>query len=270
MIKFKNLRFYLIAAILILVGLIALFNKVFAAGLIIIGIGILVFSVWEFFLKEKEAKMDMLIKEIERINSENKSLKKEMVELSNRKLNISDVNDILELGLIEVNTNFKRTVTENLQVGDKTVQFIGVLHVDFIAKYGVDFRKLKYRIDEEHREISIANANPRFLSFSKRNCVWEIAEILEYNEPFFGGKHWKTNTKLDKMANDIKEEMRIKTERETENGPKELDWVIVPLRKHVETALELIFGVKGYRIRLTELDSGNYKSIKELTDNGTS
>ena len=69
------------------------------------------------------------------------------------------------------------------------------------------------------------------------------------------------------MANQIKEEIRMKTERETENGPRELDWITKPLRKHVETALELILGTRGYTIRLTELDSGSYKPIQEYSTN---
>ena len=265
MFKFKSLRFYLITGLLLAIGLILLFNKIVAAGLIIIGIAAFIFLLWELFLKEKEEQIDSLNKEIQRIKSENSSLKEDIVELSNRKLNISEVNSILDLGLIEVDTNFKRTVNRELQEGDKNVQFIGVLHVDFIAKYGVDFRKLLFKIDEVRREICIANANPQFLSFSKRNCIWEIAEILEYNIPFFGTNHWKTNPKLDKLANQIKEEIRLKTERETENGPSELDWIIRPLRKHVETAIELIIGVKGYNVRFTELDGDNYRPMAEYT-----
>lgn len=265
MFKFKSLRFYLITGLLLAIGLILLFNKIVAAGLIIIGIAAFIFLLWELFLKEKEEQIDSLNKEIQRIKSENSSLKEDIVELSNRKLNISEVNSILDLGLIEVDTNFKRTVNRELQEGDKNVQFIGVLHVDFIAKYGVDFRKLLFKIDEVRREICIANANPQFLSFSKRNCIWEIAEILEYNTPFFGSNHWKTNPKLDKLANQIKEEIRMKTERETENGPSELGWIIRPLRKHVETAIALIIGIKGYSIRFTELDSDNYKPMAEFS-----
>lgn len=263
MLKFKNLKFYLIAGLVILIGIILLFNKAVVMGLVAFGTGLVIFSMWEFFLKEKENRIDLLTKEIQRIKNENQSLKQDIDELSNRKLNITEVNEILDLGLIEVDTCFKRTVNRSFEVDHKNVQFIGVLNVDFIAKYGVDFRKLRYRVDEERHEISIANADPQFLSFSKRNCEWEIAEILEFNEPFFGGNHWKTNPKLDKLANQIKEEIRIKTERETENGPKELDWVIRPLRKHVETALELILGTRGYKIRLTELDNGNYKPLSD-------
>ncbi len=263
MLKFKNIKFYLIAGLIALVGLVLLFNEAIIPGLVILGIGGVIFSMWEFFMKEKENKIDGLTQEIQKMKIENQSLKQEIDELSGRRLNITEVNEILDLGLIEVDTNFKRTVNKNFEVSGKNIQFIGVLHVDFVAKYGVDFRKLKYRIDEEKREISIANANPQFLSFSKRNCEWEIAEILEYNEPFFGGNHWKTNHRLDKLASQIKEEIRVKTERETENGPQELEWVIRPLRKHVETALEVILGMRGFKIRLTELDSGDYKPLRD-------
>jgi len=257
----RRYRFYLIAGIALVAGVVLLLNKVLVAGLVIVGIGVLVFALWEFLLKQKESEIDLLNSEIQRMKSENQSLKQDVDELSNRKLNITEVHEIMDLGLIEVDTSFKRTVNKSFRVDDKHVQFIGVLNVDFVAKYGVDIRKLKYKIDEERQEISIANADPQFLSFSKRNCTWEIAEILEYNKPFFRAKRWNTNPKLDKLAAQIKEEIRMNTEKETENGPAELNWVLWPLRRHVEMALELILGTKGYKIRLTELDSGDYKPL---------
>ncbi len=263
--KFRDLKFYVVVVLVVLSAILLLFNKAVVTGLIVLGTGVILVSFWELFLKEKENKIDQLSREIQLMKEENQNLKQTVDELSNRRLNITEVNEILDLGLIEVDTSFKRTVNKALKEGDRNVQFIGVLRVDFTAKYGIDFRKLKYRIDEERHEISIANANPQFLSFSKRNCIWEIAEILQYNEPFFGANHWKTNPKLDKLANQIKEEIRAGTERETENGPEELDWVIRPLRKHVETALELILGTRGYRIRLTELDSSDYKPLNEYS-----
>jgi len=264
MMKFRGLkkyRFYLFAGVAVAIGLVLLFNKVLVAGLVTLGIGALILALWEFLLKQKEHEIDLLNSEIQQMKSENQALRQDVDELTGRKLNITEIHEILDLGLIEVDTSFKRTVNKSFRVDDKHVQFIGVLNVDFVAKYGVDIRKLKYKVDEERQEISIANANPQFLSFSRRNCVWEIAEILEYNKPFFGAKRWNTNPKLDKLAAQIKEEIRMKTEKETENGPEELNWVLWPLRKHVEMALELILGAKGYKIRLTELDSGDYKPL---------
>jgi hypothetical protein len=257
----KKYRFYIIAGLALVIGALLLYNKFVVTGLVILGIGVLLVVFWEFLLKEKDRKIDLLKSEIDRMKTENRTLREDVDELSHRKLNITEIHDILDLGLIEVDTSFKRTVNKNLRVDDKHVQFIGVLNVDFTAKYGVDIRNLKYKIDEERQEISIANADPRFLSFSKRNCVWEIAEILEYNKPFLRAKRWNTNPRLDRLATQIKEEIREKTERETENGPKELDWLLWPLRKQVETALELILGTRGYRIRLTELDGGDYQPL---------
>ncbi len=258
---FRKIKFYLVAGGLLLVGLILLFNKVFTIGLIIFGVAVFIIILWEFLLKEKMNQIDSLNEELLKIRAENKKLEQENEDYSKRKLNISEINTILDLGLFEVNTNFKRTVNQQFNIKGKNVQFIGVINVDFIAKYGVDFRKLMFKIDEENREISISNADPEFLSFTKRTCTWEIAEILEYNTPFFGSQHWKTNPRLDHMASKIKEEIRLKVEKDTENGPSELKWITEPLRQHVERALEIILGVKGYKIRFSELDGENYISL---------
>ncbi len=258
---FKSIGFYFTISIIIFVGALLLFNDIFAIGIVILGLAGFLFFLWAFMLKDKTKLIDSLKEEIKKVRSEKKSMEQELEDYSKRKLNISEVNTVLELGLIEVDTSFKRTVNKQFMVKDRKVQFIGVLHVDFIAKYGVDFRKLMYKINEEQKEISIANAEPEFLSFSKRNIKWEITEILEFNTPFMGSGHWRTNPKLDSIANEIKEETRILVEKETENGPGELKWVVGSLRKHVERALELIIGVQGYKIRFTSLDDDNYKSL---------
>jgi len=122
------------------VGLILLFNEIFTLGLLIVGIATIVFILWEFLLKEKARQIEMLNEKLIRSDEENKRLRGEVEDYSKRKLNISEVNSILELGLFEVTTNFKRTVNKSLEINSKNVQFIGVIDVDFIAKYGVDFR----------------------------------------------------------------------------------------------------------------------------------
>lgn len=176
------------------------------------------------------------------------------------------MNTVLELGLFEVKTNFKRTVNQKFKNQDKNIQFIGVIDIEFIAKYGVDFRKLRFKIDEDNRELFLTNANPEFLAFTKRTCKWEIDEILEFNIPFLGPGHWRTNPKLDKLANQIKENVRMQVEKDSENGPEELKWITEPLRNHVERALQLILGAQGYKIRFTELAGDNYKSFQEYID----
>lgn len=262
----RKLKSYAFAGIFLIVGVLLIINEIFTVGLIIIGIGILIITIWELLLKEKVKQNELLNQKLLDKEEENKILKNKIEDYSKRKLNISEINMVLELGLFEVKTNFKRSINRKFKIKNKSVHFIGVIDVDFIAKYGVDFRKLKFRIDENEKEIFLSNANPQFLAFTKRTCKWEIDEILEYNIPFLGVGHWKTNSNLDKLANKIKEDVRTQVELDSENGPVELKWITEPLRNHVEKALELIFGVQGYKIRFTELDGENYKSFQEFTD----
>ena len=261
----KKIRFYLISGIIVLAGIILLFNKIIIIGLVILGLAGLALLLYEVILKNKDKQIDALSEDLEKVKSEKREIEHEFEVISKRKLNISDISPILELGLFEVDTNFKRTVNKQLKIKEKRIQFFGVLNIDFVAKYGVDIRKLMCRIDEKRNEIYISNANPEFLSFSKRSSTWEIAEILEFNIPVIGSSHWRTNLKLESIANEIKEEIRVQVEKETENGPSELKWIANPLRKHVERALELILGLKGYSIRFTELDSGDYKPLFDLS-----
>lgn len=263
---FKKIRLYLIVGLMIIAGLFLLFHKVIIVGIVVIGIAGLIIFFWEAFLKEKSRQFATLNQKLLDIDEENKRLKLAVEDYSKRKLNISEINSVLELGLFEVTTNFKRTVNKKFKIQDKNIQFIGVVNVDFVAKYGVDFRKLKFRIDQERKEMFLANANPEFLSFTKRTCKWEIDEILEYNIPFLGSGHWRTNAKLDKIAHDIKEKVRLQVEQDTENGPEELKWIIDPLRNHVERALRLLIGVQGYQLRFTDLDDENYISFDEYAE----
>ena len=260
---FKRTKYYIIAAVVLALGIILLYNKFLALGLIIFGIAALIVVFWELLLKEKARQIERLNDKLLDIDEENKRLKNDLEDYSKRKLNISEITPILDLGLFEVKTNFKRTVNRKLKVNERSVQFIGVIDVDFTAKYGVNFKKLMFKIDEENKEIFISNADPEFLSFTNRSSKWEIAEILQYNIPFLGAGHWRTNPRLENLANNIKEEIRIQVEKESENGPSELKWIVEPLRKHVEHALELFLGAQGYRVRITEQVGDDFKSIDE-------
>ncbi|MDA3905077.1 MAG: hypothetical protein PF484_03285 [Bacteroidales bacterium] len=143
---FKNINSYLIFGSISIIIIILLFNKMFAIAFVILGVGALIWFLSEFLLKDKQKRINSLNDELLSLKADKSKMEKEIEDYSKRKLNISGVNTILELGLFEVNTNFKRTINKQFKVKDKNVQFIGVLNVDFIAKYGVDFRKIMYKI----------------------------------------------------------------------------------------------------------------------------
>jgi len=265
---FKKIKFYIFSIILLLIGLILIFNQIISIGIAIVALAAFVFSSWEFFLKTKQKEIESLNESLRLKESERKNLEESIAEYSKRKLNLTEINSVLELGLFEVKTNFKRTYNKQFNQGEKRLWFTGTIDVEFTAKYGVDFRKLKMKIDDENQEIFLSNANPEFLAFTNRKCKWEIENIMEFHKPkLYGQPYWRTNNKLGQIINEIKELERSKVEIDSEKGPEELKWITEPLRDHVERALKLILGAHGYEIKFTELNEDDYIPLKEYMIN---
>ena len=93
---FKRIRYYLIAGLVLIVGLILLFNEVFTLGLVIVGISAMVFVLWEFLLKDKVKQIELLNDQLLDRDEENKRLKENIEDYSKRKLNISEITPILD------------------------------------------------------------------------------------------------------------------------------------------------------------------------------
>lgn len=262
----KNIKQNAIVGIIITTIVVLIFNKILILSAIIIGITGSGYAAWKFILKDKFKQLNDANQKLLDLNEENRALKERVEDYSKRKLNISQINTAMELGLFEVETNFKRTINKRFKIEERTIKFVGVVDVDFIAKYGIDLKKIKYQINEESKELLLTNTKPEFIAFTQRRTKWEIDEILEYNTPLIGSPHWRTNAKLDKLADKIKEEIRHQVEQDSENGPEELKWIIEPLRNHVERALKLILGNQGYKLRFTEIGNGEFKSFDEFDE----
>ena len=260
---FRNLKIYLVLIAIIAIAGALIFNDFLVVGLIILGLVILLYVVWEYFVKMKNKQLEEAKQEKDQANQRVQVLQNEIEELKQRKLNISEIRSILDLGLIEVDTNFRRVVAEKFKISNKSVRFIGTLKVDLIAKYGINLKDLRVKYNEERQEVLVANAIPKFLSFSSRKSSWEISEIMEWKKPMVGEDHWGTTTKLDKVANQIKENIRIDVEDETETGPEELQWLVKPLKDHVEKAIKFIFNNSGYSVVFVDQYDSSFRSIEE-------
>ncbi|MDR0941262.1 MAG: hypothetical protein LBM68_03445 [Bacteroidales bacterium] len=210
-------------------------------------------------MEDENSKLKSRLSNIEKTNS---TLRAENAELRNRKLNIAELKHILDLGLIEVDTNLTRTWNEQFKHENKTVRFIGALQVEVIAQYGINLKELRFKEDAENNIITVANINPKFLSFKDLNYSWKISEILEYKQPTFAENHWGTSTKLQELCGKMKEDLRLKTHEEVKNGPQEMKWLIKPLEEKIINLLNIAFG-KTIKIVATSDDSfkalGEYK-----------
>ncbi len=265
-----GIKRYLLVAVIIIVAIILLANKLviwgaafLAAGLIILGIQQLILlnvkvSKFEDNITGLEEKNHSLAKMNEKLMEENEFLKE-------RHFQITQIKSILEMNLFEIDTRFKRTVNKTEQLNDREIRYIGSLGVSLKAKYGIDLKELRFKYLPESDELIVANINPRFLSFGNRKLEWEFFETLEYRRQLpLTVKRWMTSDDLAERAEKLKEDIRLETEHSLESGPEEFAWIMEPIRENVENTIRIMFkGVTG-NIRIAEMADNTFVPIEGI------
>ena len=263
---FRKLKMYLILAVIIAAAVLLILNKFLVYGLVVAGVGFAAVLLYQAFMKQKDDEINKLRTQLKEVDKTTTSLKEENTELRNRKLNISEIKSVVDLGLMEVNTNFTRVWNEKSDYQGKQIRFIGALQVSIVAKYGLDMKDLRVKFDPDKNELTVANILPKFLSFSDLNYDWKLAEVLLYTIPLVGEKHWQTTKDLESLNGEMKENYRKHINEEVKNGPAEMEWVLTPLKKQVASALELMLGANGRKIKIVEKFDDSYKALSEFTN----
>ncbi|MBS1920751.1 MAG: hypothetical protein JST17_10905 [Bacteroidetes bacterium] len=263
---FRNLKMYLILAVISAAAVLLILNKFLVYGLVVAGVGFAAVLLYQAFMKQKDDEIANLRSQLKESDKAGASLKSENTELRNRKLNISEIKSVVDLGLMEVNTNFTRVWNDKSENDGKQIRFLGALQVSIVAKYGLDMQDLRVKFDPDKNELTVANIQPKFLSFSNLNYDWKIAEVLLYSVPLVGEKHWQTTKDLEALNSEMKENYRKRINEEVKNGPAEMEWVLTPLKKQVGSALELMLGANGRKIKIVEKFDDSFKALSEFTN----
>lgn len=254
--RFKDIKASLLLIAVIVVAIFLMVNKFLVYGIVIATLAILAYLFWTRFVKSMTEKASSLEKE-------NTVLHKEVDELRHRKLNISTIKEVLEINLLEIDTNFTRTWNDYLD-DEQKIKFIGALQVEVIAKFGIDLNEIKIKYNPDYNSYLIANVAPRLLSFKDLNYEWKIAEMLVYDKSnLIRGPRWKTSKDQDRFLDERKEELRKKTHLEIKNGPEELKWIAEPLKKQIADSLEFIFGSQGRKVEIVEEFDDSFKLLEE-------
>jgi hypothetical protein len=165
----------------------------------------------------------------------NKNLRKELEEVKSNKLNVLGLKEILDIGLLEVNTKLTRVWNYNFEEDKRTLNFIGAIDVNIIAKFGLDLTKVE--INEDIDKILITNTRPHLISFSDLEYSWKISELLEQKNPILRSSHWRKTDDLVEKCNKIKEDYQKEVHNQIKNGPEELNWIIDPLHDKIKKIL---------------------------------
>jgi hypothetical protein len=260
---FKNLKIYLILAVVVVVSVLLILNKYAAYGILLLGAAAFIYLLWETVIRARDEKIAELAGRLDTTSRQMSNLQAENNELRSRRLNISELRNILDLGLLQVNSSFTRTWNDKFDEGGRSLHFIGALQVRIVAKYGIDIHELRIKYDREKNEVLVANVKPKFLSFNDFDYEWKIAEVMEYKKPWVGSGHWRKSPDLEGLAGNLKEELRVKTHQEVKQGPAEMEWVLEPLKKQITGTLEMLLGAPYRIVTIVEHADESFKKLED-------
>lgn len=274
--KNKNmnaLKRNLIFIILVAIALVLLFNKLILWGIAALIAGLVVFGIQQLIrlnvqVAQFQGTMDELKNENELLKTRNEKLAEENSYLKDRQFQITQIKNILELNLFEIDTKFTRSVNKEEKIDNRTLKYFGSLNVSLTAKYGLDIKELRFKYIPENDELIVANINPKFLSFGNRKLEWGFFEIFEFrSQNPLAEKRWMTSDDLSKYAETIKENYRVTTESSLEKGPEEFGWIYNPIRQSMVNAIKILFGGICRNISIAEQPDDTFENIDNLAFN---
>jgi len=238
---------YLIIAALVILALILLSGKLIVWGLVVLGAALIILGIQQLIkLNVKVTLFEDNIKKLDEKNNDlakaNKDLSRENEFLKERHFQVTQIKSILELNLFEIDTKFSRPVTSKEEYDCRDIKYFGCLSVSLKAKYGIDIKELRFKYDSISDVLTVANINPKFLSFGTRKIEWDFFEIFEYrSQNIFADPKWMVSFDLYEYAAELKEKYRVSLENAIEKGPEEFEWIYKPIRENVENAIRVLF-----------------------------
>lgn len=273
---FKKYRQYMIVVLIIILAIFLLTNKLILWGLIVFAAGMIVLGIQQLInlnvrISQFQGNMDVMDEKNNELQKLNLKLQEENNYLKDRHFQITQIRSILELNLFEIDTKFTRSVSRQEEINGRNIRYFGSLNVALTAKYGIDCKELRFRYDAVNDVLSVADINPRFLSFGNRKLEWDFFEILEHKSIFpLTGKRWMAVDDLQEFAGRIKEEYRLDTERSLQSGPEEFTWIHAPIKNNVENLIKILFSGLCRNIEIVEKSDSSFIALEKLTLNDIS
>lgn len=262
---------YLIIAALVVLAIILLSGKLIVWGLAVLGAALIILGIQQLIkLNVKVTLFEDNIKKLDEKNTDlakqNKDLAEENNFLRERHFQVTEIKSILELNLFEIDTRFTRPIKNKEEYDGRDIKYFGSLSVSLKAKYGIDIKELRFKYDSTSDVLTVANINPKFLSFGTRKMEWDFFEIFEYrSQNLFADKKWMVSYDLFEYANKLKEKYRMSLESSIEKGPEEFEWIYKPIRQNVENAIKVLFKSMCPNIEITDQADESFIPIEKLS-----
>jgi len=122
-------------------------------------------------------------------------------------------------------------------------RFLGGLTAKFRAKYGIDWKKVYVKRDEQLRTLFVAGAEATFLGIGEfPEMRWEGSVVLK---PGFA-RDWVSSKDCLKLEAECKDRYMDALQKSLKNGPDQLNWVKGPLQRNIDRVLTIL--AQSYKV----------------------
>ena len=207
-----------------------------------------------------EEEVEKLREEVNKREEEKINFEKRLEEEKNKKVQILNIQPIINLGLIEAECEITRFHDKYFDSKDERIyrqenavkRFIGVITKKFTATYGIEMENLKIRADNTNKIIYVSGAEPKYMGlkgFPKTN--WKLAmSFKRYRDigiKYIRSNDWVEDNSVKHLVDKHKTEIHSELEESLNKGPEELEWIKKPLEETVKNFLKLMITPHDYK-----------------------
>ena len=227
-------------------------------GLIVLGVILLAFLIWKAFIKTADDKLHAKEQDERKLNDEIDTLRREvnvlsrrLAEKDNTMMNVVEMNPVLHLSTMTVDTFFVRT----FQREQDNMTFSGALRTDLCAEYGIRLEEVLFKYDEALNRLYLANFKPGMISYSKKQLRWEISQASRRRKASLLHPHPGSvmDEETEAYAKKMCEEIRSELEQEIDTRRiDELQWMSKPLTQQVIGMLKYVIHLPQVEVVVVE------------------
>lgn len=226
-------------------------------GLILFGMLFFGYLVWKALIKNGRddlKRSQKLLREKEQREAEMektiRDLNRELAENRHSRLNVMELNPILHIAVLNVNTSFTRSYVR--EEGEMT--FNGALRVDINAEYGARLEDARFKYDPISNTLSIADFKPGLISYSKKQLTWDIARSYRSRPNILGIERADiSDQQAELFTNQMCEKLRGELEKEIDDRQvAEFDWLSPMISQQVVDIFKLMIGRETLNIAIEE------------------
>lgn len=226
-------------------------------GLMLLGFCAVAFLVWKAFIKNShdelrrsEKRSGELQGQVEELKRTIAELDRELSEKTRSRLNVMELNPILHIAVLNVDTSFTRTYVR--EEGDMT--FNGALRVEICAEYGARLEDARFRYEPWSNTLTIAGFKPGLISYSKKQLNWDIARSYRSRPNILGIERSDvSDQQAEIFTNHMCESLRAELEREIDSRHvAEFDWLSPLISQQVIDIFRLMIGREAINVVIRE------------------